>query len=151
MKMQATKAIKQNEVQTIASALKKHLKAKQTVTLDGVSYSSTDVLKKVEQYLALLEETTALRTKWRRAVADERAAKVAMTPFFAALKSFVANQFGESSEAFGDFGYVPRKAAKRTVASKARAVQKQAATRASHHVVAPAPVVNGASNGAAHS
>ncbi len=151
MKTGDTKLSKQSEMQTIVDAIKKHLKTKQTVTLNGVNHSVVELTKKVEQFLGLLEETSQSRNKWRRSVADERAAAVALNPLLAGLRNFVTSQFGESSAVFGEFGYKPRKVAKRSIESKARAVQKQRATRASHHVVVSPAGVNGTGNGTPHS
>ncbi len=145
------KFVKLNEVQLMVSGIKKYCsKSKQTLSLNGVSYTSAELVKKIEQYAALVEETTALHDKWVRTVGEERSQSVAMSPLFRSLRNLVANMFGEGSEIFVEFGFKPRKVGKRTVASKARAVAKQAATRASHHVGA-APFVNGATNGSAHS
>lgn len=152
MRFNNNKSEKLNEVQLMVSGLEKYCsKGKQPVSLNGVTYTSAELVKKFEQYAALIEETTALHAKWVFAVAQERAEAEVVRPLVQSLRNFVANMFGEGSEAFLAFGFKPRKVGKRTVASKARAVAKRAATRASHHVGASTPVVNGVSNGSAHS
>lgn len=134
----------------MVSGLEKYLnKGKQPISLNGVIFTSAELIEKFEHYTALMEETSAAHTKWVHSVSQERAMAAVIRPLFLSLRSFVATMFGEGSEAFLEFGFKPRKVGKRTVASKARAVAKQAATRASHH--AEAPVMNGAGNGSAHS
>ena len=151
MKPTPNKSTKLNELQLMVSGLKKYCnKNKQNISLNGVTYTSAELIKKIEQYAALIEETTAIHAKWVRTVGQERTEAAVMRPLFLSLRNFVGNMFGAGSEVFLEFGFEPRKQGKRTVASKARAVAKQAASRASHHVAAVAPIVS-AVNNAAHS
>lgn len=121
------------EARAITKALEKYLtNTRRTIAVDGVRYSVLELVKKVDAHAALLDETMVLRAQWSRAVAAERMETEALRPFYRSLRQVMANQFGETSEAFAEFGYRPRKVAKRSTASKARAVAKQAATRAAH-------------------
>ena len=138
----------QDQAHSAIEGLKKYCH-KQTIVVDGAVVHVNEMIKELESYASLLDEVATARKAWRRLIQQEKTATAGIKPTLTALRGFVANQFGANSEALTEFGFQPRKVGRRTVASKAKAIEKERATRAAHHT----PVVNGAngaSNGAPH-
>lgn len=130
MNANTTKPERIREVRAILSGIEKHCSNRKTITLEGVVYGISELVKELETHLAILEESEAQKASWLRATAVERTKTAMMRPIYQSLRAYVGNQFGSKSMEFADFGFVPRKSGKKSVATKARAVEKQAATRA---------------------
>lgn len=141
--------ILKGQLQAMVAGLKTHFSPKQTVLLDGVSVHVSDVIKQYETFITLLDAIATANDDWRRLVQRQRGAALSIKMTTTGLRGLEANRFGESSKTFGEFGFQPRKASKRTFASKVHAIEKERATKASRHVVNGA-LVNGLANGAAN-
>ncbi len=126
------------DLQTMIRALEKHC-SKQKLHLDGSVVRSADLIKDLKERLRLLDEADARRAEWLRAVHVLRANEARNAALSKHLKTFVANHFGVGSPTFLEFGFLPRKIAKKSTATKANAVRKSLATRASRRPPLPVP------------
>jgi hypothetical protein len=118
----------------------KHIPKNASLTLLGSAFTP-EALKAVFQ--AEIDATNAAesaRVQWMKVVADQRAIRTRTRPVRQALKQYLLSTYA-GTDAVGvlqDFGFgVPRGAGKRTVAVKAQAVAKAAATRTARHTLGP--------------
>lgn len=61
-----------HETRAIIAGLKKHCRTK-TIVLDGVVLRAAELVKRLEDYVALIDRTASLRGDWSLAVRPERA------------------------------------------------------------------------------
>ena len=106
--------------------------------LAGKTYAASDVQAVLDGVLSALAATPQAKAAYAAQVQREQNAIAAAQPMLSLLKKFIVSQVGETKEVsrtLADFGYAPRPSAKKTVAVKAEAVDKDLATRAEHHDV----------------
>jgi hypothetical protein len=120
------------------TALKKYVtNAKTEIPINGVAQKASQV---IAIYQSCLDTRAALATKRAetKAAMGERAdAESSRRAADRALKAWVINTFGASSQQAIDFGFPPPKVPARTVGSKANAVALGKATREARHTMGP--------------
>ena len=132
----ANKSERQARDRKILAGIRRYL-AKKTVTLNGTPYASRELEALVQGELDALDEIDAAHAKFRAAVTKHALVQADLKPVLAAMKSYVALRFGDTSQAFADFGFTPRRTGRRTVDVKAQAVEKLRATRAAQNTPGP--------------
>jgi hypothetical protein len=129
-------SIEQNNAKIVSTcgqrlaALKKYVKAKTAVTVDGESMKPADL---VAAYQAAVDTRAALipqRASYKKALAARDSAEVTRQVIDKKLKVWVMNQFGATSQVAEEFGFLPTKVAEKSAETKANAVLKMRATRA---------------------
>ena len=135
-------------IQKLIAGLTKHF-ADHTFTFSGRQLKTADVVTKLQSYLGLLERAEAERSSWRVALQAVDDVKPETEALIVNIHDFVKATFGPASVEVADFGMMPRQP-NRSVANKAAAIVKGAATRVARHTmgrrqreaihgVAPAP------------
>jgi hypothetical protein len=118
------------------NALKEHAgNTKGTIPMNGQDLKVADVLA---IYQGCLDSRTALakcRSQVKTALTTKTSAEQARVAADQALAAWVTTKFGAGSPEALDFGFTPRKAATRTVASKAQATLQAKATRVARHTM----------------
>ncbi len=152
------KSDRQSRDRKVLAAIGKYF-AKRTVIVNGVTHTGKTLQAVFQRALDTVAALDAARASTHAALKEQRDAEAEATAFYEALKSIVAIAAGDESTEYGEFGFAPRRAAKKSAEAKAQAVQKRRATREARHTMGPeqkahihgAPVTNGgvvASNGA---
>lgn len=117
------------------NALKEYGGNKGTIPMNGEDRKVTDV---IAIYQGCLDSRAALaksRTQVKTALATKASAEQARVDADKALSAWVTTRFGAGSQEALDFGFAPRKAATRTVESKAKAAAQAKATRDARHTM----------------
>jgi hypothetical protein len=117
------------------NALKEYGGSKGTIPMNGEDLKVSDV---VAIYQGCLDSRAALarsRTQVKTALAAKTSAEQARVSADMALSAWVTTKFGAGSQQALDFGFAPRKAATRTVVSKAKAAAQAKATREARHTM----------------
>lgn len=136
MSTQGNKISRQSRLQKILYGLGKHFSSVPTITLGGVSYPMTDLKRLIQGDLDTMTATAQAKAAYRAQVQVERNADAQVNPILRLLKAYVIAYFGETQDAaaaLDDFGYSPRKTPKKSVETKAQAIQKTEATRQARH------------------
>lgn len=159
------------------TALKKYITPKTEIPIDGTPHKLADVIDVFQRSLDARAEVTVKRSELKASLSKRKEIEDTRQRIDAGLKAWIAVRFGANSQQAHEFGYPPRKATKKDVATKWHAVEQSKATRDARHtmgkrekakikgtVVQTAPVEspsrpngvasaassNGASNGASH-
>lgn len=116
-------------------ALKKHVKAKTTIKVNGQSIKAASL---IAIYQAVLDTSAAVSTKraeTKAALADRDKANATRIAAEVNLASWVKTEFGADSPAAHEFGFPPKKKGVRSVKANHAAVEKSLATRAARHTM----------------
>jgi hypothetical protein len=125
----ANRNTKQNSDRKVILAIPKHLSNVGTMNLAGTSYTPSDLVRLFQSRIEAADAATAAHAKWLDTVKGERE-QIAQTAIVVrAFKNFLLSMFADQTEPLADFGVSPRKAPKKTVATKAKAVAQTKATR----------------------
>ncbi|HEY8038287.1 MAG TPA: hypothetical protein VIF15_00765 [Polyangiaceae bacterium] len=119
------------------AGIQKHFATAPTIVLDGKPTKPADAIAILQTAIDATDGTTAADTALHTAVAAEKAAVAGANAVRKALKTLVFNAFGPAADAVTDFGFTKPKKATPTVAVKAGAVAKRAATRTARHTMGP--------------
>lgn len=115
----ASKSSHNRVVRAIVNGLKKYCtKDKQHVSINGVTCSITELVERMEAYIAFLDHAATYEPRGESTVTER--------PSYPSLCSFVADQFGEDSRLLHELGHHPRRIARRTEALTARAATRAA-------------------------
>src|SRR5579883_3131817 len=104
-----------------------------SLALGGKSYAKSAVLAVLAGYVTAHQATVAEKQRWKKSVADEKAALAAARPIRALVKTYLQARLGKTSADLSAYGFEPAKTPKKTVASKSTAIAKNKATRAARH------------------
>ncbi len=138
MSTQGNKTSRQSRLQKILLGLGKHFSNVPSVTLGGVSYPMADLKRLIQGDLDTIDATAQAKADYRAKVQVERDTDAQVNPTLRLLKAYVIAYFGDSQDAaaaLDDFGYSPRKTPKKSVETKAQAIQKTEATREARHTL----------------
>jgi hypothetical protein len=138
MNAYTTKISRQAQLQKILYGLGKHFPSVTTLTLGGASYAMTDLTNLIQAELSAITSTSQAKAAYSAQVQVERNATAKVSPLLSLLKDYVFVQLGNTqaaSSALEDFGYTPRKSAKKTLATKVEAADKAVATREARHTL----------------
>ncbi len=103
----------------------------------GQSITSAEMETAYKQHLATEAQIVALRSQLRSAMVAIRAERTAIAANDAAVKVVAAGTLGENSTGYASLGFTPRTVRKPTLAVRAVAVVKGAATRVARHTLGP--------------
>jgi hypothetical protein len=117
------------------NALKKHVALKTEIPIDGTAYELADVIDVFQSNLDAHAEVTAARAQLKAALAKRKAIEETRRSIDDGLKAWVAGRFGANSQQAHEFGYPPRKAAKKDAETKWHAVEQSRATREARHTM----------------
>jgi len=103
----------------------------------GQSLTTDEIVADYKQHITHEAQLVALRDQLRSAVIAIRVERKAMAANDAAVKATAAGTVGDASTAYASLGFAPRAARKPSVATKAVAIAKGAATRVARHTLGP--------------
>jgi hypothetical protein len=121
--------------QKMIAGIQKHQAALPTLMVGGVGVAPLDIVKMLQDRIALgkaVEPATAARAAAVKAFRDKRAATAGPV---LGLKRAVRAIFADSPDTLADFGLTALKSGKASVKTKAAAVDKNKATRAARHTM----------------
>jgi hypothetical protein len=133
MGLNKNKTTRQNSNRKIVGAIKKHLGG--SVTLAGVKYAPAKLAQMFQHGIDVGDATDTARKAWRVAVATERETTQEISGVQTSLRNHIGALYGEASIEFAAFGFAPKVVTKVSVAKKATAVEKSAATRKARHTM----------------
>jgi len=134
------KASRQRRLRLVLEGIDKHFRDLNSFKLGGASIASGDLKGLIQSDIDASDASVQTRAKLREDVKVERDLHAKVNPILRSLKFFVIAQFGETANAsttLADFGFSPRKSAKKTVATKTVATEKTKATRTLRHTMGP--------------
>jgi hypothetical protein len=106
-----------------------------SLTLRGQSYAPADLVQILQDRLAASLAVQTARAAYRGSVQTDRDKHAQTDAAVKALKGVVQGMFPESVDTLAEFGLRPRKVRTTTVAAKAGAIAKNAATREARHTM----------------
>jgi hypothetical protein len=114
----------------LVAGTQKHLSTLTNVIIGSGTFTPAQVETQLNAFATLSTDVTAARAAVKAKVADQVAQTPALRAFYTAFIAYVRAAFGNSPDVLADFGLLPKKvAAPLTVAQKAAAAAKRAATR----------------------
>jgi hypothetical protein len=120
------------------TALKKYVtSAKTEIPIDGVAQKVSQVIAIYQNCLDTRAALSTKRAETKAAMGERTDAEASRRAADRALKAWVINTFGASSQQAIDFGFPPPKVPARTVETKANAVALGKATRVARHTMGP--------------
>jgi hypothetical protein len=121
----------------LVAGLQQHMSG-QTVTLNNGSMSVAAIIALFDSYGTQVTATAKARAAWSQQVeAEQTLDTTRVTPLVDALEDFLRAFYGASSTLLADYGIKPRRPRKVPVATKAKAVAEDLATRAARHTEGP--------------
>ena len=113
----------------VIAGIGKRLQNVPSVLLLGTAYAPADLTKLLQSQIASATNIAVLRAQLTDAVQADRALATKVTALIRALKAFVINAFGNTSEVLGDFGFASTKTQPKNPVTKVVAAEKALATR----------------------
>lgn len=138
MSSTVSKSSRQNRLRLILSGIDKHFQNVTSVTLGGSTHTLVDLKQLIQTDISASDASVQAEASWRTDVQSERDSHAKVNPLLRLFKLYVIAQFGDTqnaTEALADFGWSPRKSTSKTIATKAGAVAKTAATRTARHTM----------------
>ena len=121
---------------TRLTALKQYVSSsKATIAIDGETHKVSEVIAMYQTCLDTRAALKTLRAQIKETLASRATAESVRRAADRALKPWVINQYGASSQQAHDFGFPPPKVPVRTVEEKADAVALSKATRKARHTM----------------
>ena len=115
--------------QKLIDGFTKHLGPSATLVVKGAPVAQSDIVKTLKSRVDARKATDGAASTFHNAVAAEKGVLASTKPFVADVRLAVLVQLGADPNVLADFGVAQRKPATRTVADKASAARKAAATR----------------------
>ncbi len=116
-------------------ALKTYAGQKGTILVNGTEMKISAVAGVYQDCLDARAQLNTKRTEVKAAIDARANAESARAEADVALQAWVTQKFGVGSQQALDFGFAPRKRAKRTTAEKATAAKLALATREARHTM----------------
>jgi hypothetical protein len=135
-----SKMSRQDRLRRVVPGAQKHFTPDTSFTLAGSTFTLAQFVQFCEKDIAASDAAVQSRASWLTTVQVERDTHKQSNPVLGAFKSFVASKYGvtqNAGETLADFGYTPRKARTKTVATKNAAVAKALATRQARGTMGP--------------
>jgi hypothetical protein len=123
--------------QKLIDGTKQFLWQLQSIPVGSQMVTPPEIVKVLDDRIALIKAAMAAADARAAAVKAERDERKKTAPFVNSLKRIVVGMFSQSPDTLGVFGLKAPKVGKRTVAVKAVAVDKVAATRKARHTMGP--------------
>ncbi len=121
--------------QSRLTAIQTHAAHEEQILIDGHPYKPADLVAIYQASIDTRRGLTSARGAVAVAMQDRKNADAKRVAVDQGLKSWVSAKFGARSQELHDFGYRPRKAAKKTTEVKVAAVEQARATRAARHTM----------------
>lgn len=121
-------------IRALIAGLKKTFTG-QTLAFDDGQVTTEDVVAELDSYVTELDDAEAARLAWKAKLTKVDARKAAAEERIVGIHRYLRALFGPSSVKLGDFGLTPAAPPHRSVADKALAVVKGAATRSARHTM----------------
>jgi hypothetical protein len=118
---------------TIA-AIQKYLMQMTAITIAGVTRTPTELLQVFQSDMQIADAATQAKASFLANAAAARNQRTQMRQFRVGFRAFLENTFTDPS-IIAEFGISPRKAAVKTVDTKATAIAKSLATRKARHTL----------------
>ncbi len=106
-----------------------------SVPIAGKPVASKDLQAQLQAHVDTMNSVNDAHAKFSQLVGLDKSSREDLAPVLAAIRSYAAGTFGETSPEFSSFGFAPKKVAHRTVESKAEAAEKLRATRVARHTM----------------
>jgi hypothetical protein len=138
--MNQGKATRQNQLRQLMAGIDKHFPNVTSVTLGGVDVPLTQLKALFQGDVDTSDASVQAKANLATVVQKERTTHVSIGRTLRLFKSYVVTHFGDTNDAssvLSDFGLKPRTPATPTVATKAEAAEKRAATRVARHTMGP--------------
>ena len=120
----------------LIAGIGKHLASVQSITLGSATVTMPDLTQRLQTLANLRTAVNAARAATQTALATEQAQAPALIGQMAEFRAYVKTSFSKSPDVLADFGLAPNKPrTPLTVAEKAAATAKRAATRAARHTM----------------
>jgi hypothetical protein len=114
----------------------KHFATVQSITIGSATLTTADLTQRLQTLVNLRASVNAARATTQTALAAEQAQTPALIVQMNEFRSYVKASFSKSPDVLADFGLTPNKQkTPLTVAAKAAASAKRAATRAARHTM----------------
>jgi hypothetical protein len=113
----------------IVAGIAKRLQSVQSLSLLGTAYTPVSLTALFQSQIGSIGNIAALRAQLKDALQADRALARQMTALVRALRNYLVNVFGSSSEVLGDFGFPFNRTSKAKPATKVAAAVKARATR----------------------
>ncbi len=134
--MNTSKSHRQARDRKVLAAIGKYF-AKRTIIVNGVTHTGKTLQAVFQRALDAVDALDAARASAHSALKEQQHAEAEANAMYDALKSTVAVAAGQDSTEYNEFGFAPRRAAKKSAEAKAQAVIKQRATREARHTMGP--------------
>ncbi len=126
----------QASFQALVSGLQSAYQPSDTFRIAGRTVSRDEVIAQLNAFISNVEATKAARQQWLSTVERQHASFPAANALRRSLRGIVEANLGSKTAAgLTTFGFAPAKSATRTVADKATAIAKTAATRTARHTM----------------
>jgi len=132
MNKNSTKLSRQAQLLKAIQGIAKHFPNASTLTFGGATHSPADLTSTFQRDLDAMAATAQATATLHAKVELEASAHADAKALLEQLKAYVLAVYGNTkdvSETLADFGFTPRRSPKTTVATKAEAQAKAAATR----------------------
>ncbi len=121
--------------QTLVAGIVANLGDIDTFVLPGGPMTRDELVAALQSRIAAAEATKASKNGWHSTVQAERQAEADVQPLRKGMKQYLASRYGADSAKMAEFGFIPAKARKTSVRTKAGAIAKAAATRVARHTM----------------
>jgi hypothetical protein len=132
------KTTRQGRLRKLLLGIDKHFANVTQVTIGGAVLPLTELKARIQADIDASDASVQAKADFRVAVQRERDSHIALNPTLRLFKGLVIAQFGDTqgaSSTLADFGLLPRKSSKKTVATKSAAVGKAKTTRGMRHTM----------------
>lgn len=119
-----------------AAATDKYLSGHPSIALNGKAFTPAELKAALQADSSTLVVAEEARLRYRRLVAESRAARKEALAMHRALKSYLTLLFGPSAvDVLGEFGFTPKPTPTRSAVTTVLAIAKAKATRLARHTM----------------
>ncbi|HZU97563.1 MAG TPA: hypothetical protein VFF73_12765 [Planctomycetota bacterium] len=122
-------------LQAMSLAIPTNIGPNEQVMLKSVSYGRADLQKKVDDALAVYNQTADAEAAFHKMVGQRNEAEPGVAEMIDYFLTYLQNRFSKTDPVLEKFGFRARKDASLTVEQKAEKVQKMRQTRQKNHTM----------------
>ena len=134
-KKQTTKSTVVASAKQLIAGAAKHLANDTQVKLAGSSYTSAQVIDRLQAVVNLRQEVDASKASTKAKLAAEKTEMPALRALMRALVTYVKAAFATQPDVLADFGIIPKVRTPMSAEAKTAAAAKRKATRAARKVM----------------
>jgi hypothetical protein len=131
----SNRLVRDTAEQKLLGGTQQYIASLPSLTVGSQKFMPADFVKILQDRLASSQTVQTAATAHSAAVKMDRAKRAQTDPAVKALKGVVRGMFPESPDILAAFGLDPVKVGQKTVATKAEAIAKNAATREARHTM----------------